>query len=293
MIQSMTGFGKGIAADGESEIRIELKTLNNRYLDINTRIPKDLAFLEEDIRSQVKRQIRRGRVELYLTYEQYEGASARVMVDHGILGQYVQAFAEMRERHGIEPDLTASAMVKLPDVVQLTHDDADEEAIGTLAREALRGAIEGLTQMRIREGKNLAADIGERAEKLLGMLDTVKERSPEVVKEYREKLTNRIQELCKDAVSLDETRLESEVAYMADRCDIAEEITRLESHLTEIGRLLEINGAVGRKLDFLIQEINREINTIGSKSSDLTITRLVVDMKSETERIREQVQNIQ
>lgn len=293
MIQSMTGFGKGLAADGENEIRIEVKTLNNRYLDINTRIPKDMSFLEEDIRNALKRQIRRGRVELYLTYEQSEGASAKVEVDHGLLDQYVQAFTEMREHHGIEPDLTASAMVKLPDVIQLKRNEADEEAIGRLVMEALKGAIEGLKQMRIREGKNLAKDIGDRAETLLGMLDAVKERSPEVVKEYREKLNNRIQELCKDGAALDETRLESEVAYMADRCDIAEEITRLSSHLSEIGKLLTTDSAVGRKLDFLIQEINREINTIGSKSSDLTITRLVVDMKSETERIREQVQNIQ
>jgi len=293
MIQSMTGFGKGMAADGENEIRIELKTLNNRYLDLNTRIPKDLSFLEEDIRNTLKRQIRRGRVELYLTYEQSEGASAQVTVDHALLEQYMGAFADMKERYGIEPDLTASAMVKLPDVIQLKRNDADEEAIGKLAQEALFGAIEGLTQMRVREGENLAKDIAERAGTLLDMLDTIKERSPEVVKEYREKLENRIQELIKDTSSMDETRLESEVAYMADRCDIAEEITRLGSHLSEIGKLLKTDGAVGRKLDFLIQEINREINTIGSKSSDLTITRLVVDMKSETERIREQVQNIQ
>jgi len=293
MIQSMTGFGKGTAADVENEIRIEVKTLNNRYLDINTRIPKDLSFLEEDIRNEVKRQIRRGRVELYLTYAQSEGASAQVTVNHGLLGQYVRAFSEMQKRHGIEADLTASAMVSLPDVIQLQHGDADEEAIGSLARQALKGAVEGLIQMRVREGENLAKDIGERAGSLLGMLDAVKERSPEVVKEYQEKLENRIQELTKDTAALDETRLESEVAYMADRCDIAEEITRLESHLSEIGKLLKTDGTVGRKLDFLIQEINREINTIGSKSSDLTITRLVVDMKSEAERIREQVQNIQ
>ena len=293
MIQSMTGFGKGMAADGENEIRIELKTLNNRYLDVNTRIPKDLSFLEEDIRNEVKRQIRRGRVELYLTYEQSEGASAQIRVDHGLLEQYMQAFAEMRKRHGIEPDLTASAMVKLPDVIVLKRDEADEEAIGRLAQEALKGAIDGLREMRIREGENLAQDIGERTVELFEMLKKIKERSPEVVKEYREKLTGRIQELCKDSAALDETRLESEVAYMADRCDIAEEITRLESHLSEIGKLLKTDGAVGRKLDFLVQEINREINTIGSKSSDLTITRLVVDMKSEAERIREQVQNIQ
>jgi uncharacterized protein (TIGR00255 family) len=293
MIQSMTGFGKGNAADGENEIRIELKTLNNRYLDINTRIPKDLSFLEEAIRSQVKRQIRRGRVELYLTYEQREGASAQVTVDHGLMTQYMRAFAEMKERYGIETDITASAMVKLPDVIQLKRNEADEEAIGALAIEALTGAIDGLTQMRIREGENLAADIGERAATLLGMLEKIKERSPVVVTEYQEKLANRIQELCKDTAVLDETRLESEVAYMVDRCDIAEEITRLESHLSEIGTLLKTTGTVGRKLDFLIQEINREINTIGSKSSDLVITRLVVDMKSEAERIREQVQNIQ
>ena len=293
MIQSMTGFGKGTAADVENEIRIEVKTLNNRYLDINTRIPKDLSFLEEDIRNEVKRQIRRGRVELYLTYEQSEGASAQVVVDHGLLAQYIQAFTEMKERHGIEADLAASSMVKLPDVIVLKRNEADEEAIGKLALEALGGAIDGLTQMRTREGKNLAQDIGERAGTLLSMLGRIKERAPEVVKEYREKLTNRIQELCKDAVTLDETRLEGEVAYMADRSDIAEEITRLESHLSEIGKLLKTDGAVGRKLDFLVQEINREINTIGSKSSDITITRLVVDMKSEAERIREQVQNIQ
>jgi uncharacterized protein (TIGR00255 family) len=293
MIQSMTGFGKGTASDGVNEISIELKTLNNRYLDINMRIPKDLSFLEEDIRGQLKRHIRRGRVEVYLTYEQIEGASAQVTVDHGLLRQYIQVFQEIRERYGVEMDMTASDMVKLPEVIQLKRGEADEDAIGRMAREALRQAIEGLVEMRGREGTNLAQDIGERAEVLSGMLREVEERSPMVVREYQEKLQSRIQELCKDTAVLDETRLESEVAYMADRSDITEEITRLHSHLAELESLIQSDGAVGRKLDFLIQEINREINTIGSKSSDLSITRLVVDMKSEAERIREQVQNIQ
>jgi uncharacterized protein (TIGR00255 family) len=293
MIQSMTGFGKGTASDGVNEISIELKTLNNRYLDINMRIPKDLSFLEEDIRGLLKRHIRRGRVEVYLTYEQSEGASAQVTVDHGLLRQYIQAFQEIRERYGMEMDMTVSDMVKLPDVIQLKRGEADEDAIGRMAREALKQAIEGLVEMRGREGANLAQDIGERAEVLSGMLREVEERSPMVVREYQEKLQSRIQELCKDTAVLDETRLESEVAYMADRSDITEEITRLHSHLAELESLIQSDGAVGRKLDFLIQEINREINTIGSKSSDLSITRLVVDMKSEAERIREQVQNIQ
>jgi uncharacterized protein (TIGR00255 family) len=293
MIQSMTGFGKGMASDGENEIRVELKTLNNRYLDINPRIPKDLSFLEESVRTILKRHIRRGRVELYLTYERGEGASAQVQVDHGLLTQYMRAFGEMEE-HGIEQDLTASAMAKLPDVIQLKRGEADEQAVGALTRDALEGAIAGLTEMRSREGAHMAQDIGDRTETLHGMLDQIKERAPQVVNEYKEKLVGRIQELCKDTqTALDETRLESEVAYMADRCDISEEITRLSSHLTEVKKLLESDAAVGRKLDFLIQEINREINTIGSKSSDLKITRLVVDMKSEAERIREQVQNIQ
>lgn len=294
MIQSMTGFGKGMASDGENDIRVELKTLNNRYLDINARIPKELSFLEESVRGILKRHIRRGRVELYLTYEMGEGASAQVQVDHGLLTQYMRAFGEMEERHGIEQDLTASAMAKLPDVIQMKRGEADEQAVGALTREALEGAIAGLTEMRSREGAHMAQDIGDRTETLHGMLDQIKERAPQVVGEYKEKLVGRIQELCKDTqAALDETRLESEVAYMADRCDISEEITRLSSHLAEVKKLLESDAAVGRKLDFLIQEINREINTIGSKSSDIAITRLVVDMKSEAERIREQVQNIQ
>lgn len=293
MIQSMTGFGKGIAAKDGNEIRVELKTLNNRYLDINARIPKDLSFLEESIRNSLRQTVKRGRVELYLTYERREGTPARVTVDHGLLDQYMQAFREITERHGVAQDLTASALAKLPDVIQLKRDEADEQAIEILAMEALQGALAGLLEMRRREGANLAQDISERTKTLLGMLAEIKARSPQVVTEYREKLSARIQDLTKDTqTAMDEARLETEVAYMADRCDIAEEITRLTSHLSEAGKLLS-SDAVGRKLDFLIQEINREINTIGSKSSDLAITRLVVDMKSEAERIREQVQNIQ
>lgn len=292
MVLSMTGFGRGKAAAESREVSVELKTLNHRYLDISLRLQKSLSFLEEEVRKHLQQHIVRGRVEAYISLKNQGGNPVEITLNEGVLEAYRQSFEVLAKRFSIEnrPDL--ATLAGIPDLFTVTEREEDENLLRRLVFEALNSGLDTLTDMRRQEGQHLLADVQMRTEAIEGMAAFIEERAPTVVEDYRRKLQMRLKELLK-STDLDEARFNTEVAYFADRSNITEELIRLKSHIAQLRQALQAGGAVGRKLDFLAQEMNREANTIGSKSSDMAIGGCVVDMKSEIEKIREQIQNFE
>lgn len=292
MVTSMTGFGRGKADDDTHEVTVELKTLNHRYLDVNLRLPRALSFLEDEIRKYVQQSIARGRVEAYIGYKYKGDDRLEVALNESVLEAYRCSFEIISERLGIENKPDLATIINIPDLFTVTEREEDEDLLRNLVFKALDEAMSSLKDMRLKEGIHLEADILKRAALIEGMVMSIEESAPLVVEEYRKKLQNRLKELL-NSTELDENRFNTEVAYFADRSNITEELIRLKSHLSQLDQTLRGGGAVGRKLDFIVQEMNREANTIGSKSGHVTITGLVVEMKSEIEKIREQVQNLE
>jgi uncharacterized protein (TIGR00255 family) len=292
MVMSMTGFGRGKAEYENREITIELKTVNNRYLDINVRMPRSLSTLEEDIRKRIQKKLSRGRVEVYISYINKAEEQITVTLNESVAESYYSAYLKLVEKYQLDSKPDLALLSNIDDIFIITKPEENTESLKGLLFSALDQALEVVLNMREKEGRFLAEDLEVRCQLIQNMLDDIEKRSPTVVEEYRQKLKQRMKELLSSS-ELDETRFQMEVAYFADRSNITEEIVRIKSHLAQLRQTLKSDGSIGRKLDFIVQELNREANTIGSKSTDVTITNYVVDMKSEIEKIREQVQNIE
>lgn len=292
MAVSMTGFGRGKVEKENRELNIELKTLNHRYLDIIIKMPRVLSFLEEEIRKHISKHFTRGRVEIYISYNNNVQDQLDIKLNDAVVEAYKKAFDDLAQYFSLFQKPSYEALMSIPDLFIINEKEEDEDMLRELLFEALDLCIVSVKNMREIEGMNLADDILSRNDMLLDMVNKVEARAPLVVQEYKQKLESRLKELL-STTELDEARFNVEVAYIADRSNITEELTRLKSHIKQLAQIIEDGGSIGRKLDFLVQEMNREVNTIGSKASDLIITNLVVDMKSEIEKMREQIQNLE
>ena len=292
MIYSMTGYGSGDGLSGKTALHVELKSVNNRFLDCSVRLPRSCSFAEEKVKSLVQSYIGRGKVDVFITVDSSQEDDVQVKLNEPLLRAYKQAVEEMKRKFLIPDDMAAAAYSRIPDVFVLEKKELDQEAFLTDLIVVVEEALDAICAMRAREGDRLAADLSRKLDELEAMRQTVAARSPETVKEYREKLLARMQEVLGTA-GIDESRILTEAALFADKVAVDEELVRLDSHIRQFRDLLKAGGAVGRKLDFLIQELNREVNTIGSKCVDLEITKVVVEMKSTIEKIREQAQNIE
>lgn len=292
MLKSMTGFGRATSEAGGYFITCELKSVNHRYFDFNCRIPRQYGFAEEKLKSYINSRVSRGKIECFLGLEALKTDDADVVVNHTLASAYVKALKELSETYGLKEDYGASNIARFPDVLVLRKADEDEEKLWSLIEPVVSAAVDKFVAMRETEGEKMKRDIDSRADYILDCVSYIEKRSPETVKEYNDKLIARVHELIGD-VSLDESRIIQEVAIFADKVAVAEETVRLRSHISQLKTFLDSEEPVGRKMDFLVQEINREANTIGSKASDVDIARKVVDIKAEVEKIREQIQNIE
>lgn len=293
MVRSMTGFGRGNCNENGKEFTVEIKSVNHRYIDFYIKLPRQIAYLEERVREVVSKNIFRGKVDIFISFEDRSEDSKNVMLDEALAGAYIQAVESLKDKYGLKDDISVSLVSRFPDVLRIEKTEDDEEQLWSILNKALEAAVESLVQMREKEGNELRMSLLQKADYMENIISQITNRSPEVVIEYKQKLENRIKELLNQQ-TVDENRIAMEVAIFADRCSIDEELVRLGSHLLQLRDILSIKKQpVGRKLDFLVQEINREINTIGSKSNDIIITKNVLELKSETEKIREQIQNIE
>ena len=293
MAISMTGFGRGEYKNDNYHFIVECRTINHKYADINIRLPRKISFLEDKIRSVVKDYVKRGRVDLYIKLDLIGSEDVNLKFDEKLATQYVNILKNIKSTFELQDDITVMNIAKFPDVIKSEEKEEDEDLLWSMLKEALQDALLRLKDMRSEEGIKLANDIDMRCDLLNNYIEEIEKYSYNVVNDYKEKLKNRITEILDDPSLVDETRLAQEVAIYADKCSITEEIVRFRSHINQLKNAIHKNESIGRKIDFLIQEMNRETNTIGSKSSDLNITNLVVEVKSELEKIREQIQNIE
>ncbi len=290
----MTGYGRGEYIEEDRQAVVEISAVNNRYFDANIRMPRAIGFLEEDIRTYVKNQVSRGKLDIYVTYHSKAQEDVRIIVNEALCEAYVKTLRTLHERHGLLDDISTMEVAKLPDLVTVEKDETDKELVWEIVSKALDEAVTSFNAMRQKEGRMLREDLILKGQKIFAIIDDINSRSPLVVDRYKQKLYQRIIETLENLdVEPDQGRILTEVAIFSDRSSIDEEITRLRSHLNQLNGILHEGGVVGRKLDFLLQEINRESNTIGSKSTDELITKFVIELKSEVEKIREQVQNIE
>lgn len=292
-IRSMTGYGKGEYNDGKRCFITEIKTVNNRYSDVIIKIPKHLRFFEENIRKIIRKNISRGRVEVYITIEYYNELEMEIIPNIELAKSYNRAINEIREVLNIDKEPVIDTILKLQDVLTMKKKEENENELSISLENATNNAIDKLIAMRAREGNELKKDIVEKVSEIDKLIDEIEKHSQNLVKEYKEKLELRVKEFLNEKYDLDENRLYNEIIFYADKSDINEEIVRLRSHVDQINQTLENGGVIGRKLDFIIQEANREINTIGSKVGNLNITKFVVEIKNLLEKIREQIQNIE
>ena len=287
---SMTGYGRATADRDGRQLTVELKSVNHRFLDLAFRMPRNLAFLEEDARREIGSRLARGHVDVFLTYRNLRTDARTVAIDTALFDAYAAALDSVADR-GLKDDRTLMNIARMPDVLVVTEAEEDQDALRALLAEALNAALDQLIAMRAREGAAMEADLNQKVNSIERMTREIEARYPETVAEYRNRLRASIEELI--GQSVDETRLLTEVAVMADRSAIAEETVRLTSHIAQLRETFQKAEPIGRRLDFLVQELNREVNTISSKSQDVPITRLAVDMKAEIEKLREQLQNVE
>ena len=292
MIRSMTGYGRGQQLLHGRSITVEIRSVNHRYFEFSCRTPRGCAFLEDRLKRTLQQAISRGKVEVSLTLQTVESRGGAVAVDHALAGQYLTALRALAAEYNLTDDLTLSTVARLPDLFTVCRGEEDEEELAADVLSVLQEALDRFVAMREAEGERLRADVLSRLFTLEEHLAFVEERSPQTVAEYRARLTAKLNELLGGAVA-DEARILTEAAIVADRLAVDEETVRLHSHIAQLRGILDCAEPVGRKLDFLVQEMNRETNTIGSKCSDAAIAGHVVEMKSEIEKIREQIQNIE
>ena len=294
MIKSMTGFGRSEYSDGKRNIICEIRSVNHRYSDITVKMPRRYSFAEDKIKQTVKEKLVRGKVDVSINLENLTENDVVIKLNQLAAGQYYENLKELKEQFGLSGEIDLSLMAGMPDVLKAVPDVEDEDELTKAILVPVAEASANLEKMRAIEGARLADDLIKKGETIKGILDQIEERSPLVVKDYMEKLRARIAELLDGAAEIPEDRILTEAAIFADKCAIDEEITRLNSHLLQLKSILTgSESTVGKKLDFLVQEMNREANTIGSKANDITITNHMLNIKSEIEKIREQVQNIE
>jgi len=291
LIKSMTGFGRGEFSQGASTFSVDVRSVNHRYSDVSVRMPRAMSVLEEKVREFVTEKISRGKVDVYINYNTF-GQNSQVKLDTNLAKAYVDSLNTLKEMFGIRDDINLSLLTRFPDIMSLETVEMDMDELWLILKPALEMAFNALVEMRLREGERLKNDLLDKLVNVKGFVGNIKEKSYSIVDEYKNKLYDRIKELTKD-IPIDENRLLTEVAVFADKASIDEEIVRLESHLEELQKALNFKGSVGKKLDFIIQEMNREVNTIGSKITDLGILNNVINIKTEIEKIREQIQNIE
>lgn len=292
MIKSMTGFGRAVAETDGYVITVEIKSVNHRYFEFSSRIPRQYGFLDDKLKSYINSRVSRGKVECYVSIDALNTEAAQVVVNNTLASAYVSALKEFSANYGLKEDFGASTVARFQDVLVVKKADEDEEKIWSYVKSVTDTALDKFIAMRTVEGEKMKNDISSRADYILSCVEYIEKRSPETVKEYNDKLVERVHDLIGD-VSLDEGRIIQEVAIYADKVAVAEETVRLRSHLDQLKAFINSDEPVGRKMDFLVQEINRETNTIGSKANDVDIARKVVDIKAEVEKIREQIQNIE
>ena len=290
-MQSMTGYGRCQLTMEGREMTLEIKTVKHRFLDISFRMPRNVSFLEETLRKDIASSMRRGHADVFINYRNTRADARTVQVDTALVAAYEAAAEQIRQVTGTQEPLTLAQVMTLPDVVQVTEAEEDREQVTALAEAVLTKVLDEVHAMRIREGAALRRDLEEHLDALARLREEIALRAPEVPKAYRERLTARLAEL--PVAPVEPQRLAQEVAIFADKAAIDEELSRLQSHIAQMRACLQEEGEVGRRLDFLTQEMNREVNTIGSKASDVTITNCVVAAKSEIEKLREQVQNVE
>ena len=297
MIKSMTGFGRGEFADETSKVTVEIRAVNHRYLDIFVKMPRKYSFAEEAIKAAIKEKLCRGKVEVNVTVDNAGASDSDVKLDADLAAKYYEALSTLKESFdfGEEAKVSLSLLAKMPDVIKTSAAEEDEEAVTGRLVAATRSAAEDITRMRETEGAKLAADLSARADTVSEIRGRIEKRAPEIEKEYAAKFKARIEELLDGVYEVPQERIALEAAVFADKANITEELVRLDSHVSQLRAFLKSDGseAIGKKIDFLIQEMNREANTIGSKSNDKEITSMMLDLKAEIEKIREQVQNIE
>lgn len=292
MIKSMTGYGSAKGVSGAIDITVELKSVNNRYLDCSIRMPRVYSALEDSLKALVTRSISRGKVDVYINIDASKAENLTIKINRPLADAYMAALNELSDAYGLENKVTAIELTRFPDVLQQEKDEKDTVALPDDLCAVLSEALKDFDTMRLREGENLALDIAARLNEIERLTKTAEEISPRSVANYRARLEAKIAEVLQNR-EIDEARILTEAAIFADRVAISEETVRLKSHIEQLRNMLESTEPVGRKLDFLIQELNREANTIGSKGNDAELARIVVDLKSEIEKIREQAQNIE
>ncbi|MCR5800960.1 MAG: YicC family protein [Lachnospiraceae bacterium] len=292
MIMSMTGFGRGEAENSERKFTVEIKSVNHRYLDVSLKMPKSLSFFESAIRQEIKDHISRGKVDIFITYENRSENVGTLKCNNALAAEYLNKMRELSAQLGIDDDVRISSLARFPEVFEIEESDDDEEEIWNLLRDAVRKACEAHAESRGREGENLKNDLLAKLDYVKSMVDFIEERSPQIISEYRDRLHAKVQELLGDR-QIDEGRILQEVTIYADKICVDEEMVRLRSHIEAVRNELNKGGSVGRKLDFLAQEMNREANTTLSKTTDVEISSKGVDLKTEIEKIREQIQNIE
>lgn len=292
MLRSMTGFGRGEDTIGGRHIVFEIKSVNHKYFEFNSRIPRGYLFLEDKLKAYIQGKISRGKVDVFLQIETLEETDVQVLVNHSLASAYVTALQELKERYQLPDEPSLALLSKYSDIFSVHKAPEDEDAVWEAVRQVADQAIASFLKMREAEGARLKADILEKAGEIVALVDQVERHTPETVEHYRERLKAKIEELLQDN-RFDEQRVLTEVAIFVDKVAVDEETVRLRSHFQQLQRLVDSDGPVGRKIDFLVQEMNREANTIGSKSVNSQIAYLVVDIKALIEKIREQVQNVE
>ena len=292
MIKSMTGFGRCEITENNRKITVEMKSVNHRYLDMNIKMPKKLNFFESAIRTELKNYISRGKVDVFISYEDYSENNTSIRYNRELAAEYMKYLRQMQEDFGLEDDVRVSVLSRYPEVFTMEEPDTSEEELWKELQKAIRGAAEGFVQTRIVEGEHLRDDLIEKLDGMLKLVDFIAERSPQIVQEYRQKLEDKVKDLLGD-IQVDENRLLMEVTIFADKICVDEELVRLRSHIETTKNTLLEGGIIGRKLDFIAQEMNREANTTLSKSNDLEISNCAIELKTEIEKVREQIQNIE
>lgn len=293
MIRSMTGFGHGeVSNDKNQKVTVEMKSVNHRYCDISLKLPKKLAMFEANIRNIMKEYASRGKIDIYVSYEDLSETAVSLHYNHAMAEEYMQVFKKMQEDFGIETKITAEALAKYPEVVTLEEVQQDEEVWWELLEAALRQAAEKFVETRTIEGANLKKDLLGKLDQMAADVAFIEKRSPQIIAEYRAKLEEKVKEFLEDS-TIEENRIAAEVTLYADKIAVDEEIVRLQSHISSMTDVLESDESVGRKLDFMAQEMNREANTILSKSSDVDLADHAIELKTNVEKVREQIQNIE
>ncbi len=292
MIKSMTGFGRCELNEGNRKFTVEIKSVNHRYLDVNIKMPKKLNFFESAVRGELKNYIQRGKTDVFILYEDFSESAGCVKYHRDIAAEYLGYLRQMAEEFKLEDDVRVSTLARYPEVFTMEESEEDEEELWKLLQKAVQQAAASFVESRVKEGENLKADLLQKLEVILSHVDFVAGRAPQIVEEYRTRLEAKVKELLQDR-QVDEGRILTEVALFADKICVDEELVRLRSHTEAVRTALTEGGSVGRKLDFIVQEMNREANTILSKTTDLEISNHAIELKTEIEKIREQIQNIE